>query len=334
MQINENVALAVFLIQRIDVFRAEMEYSRKHIRGLYLILKEIQMSNSIQAAEGDVITPNLCKISPLWMHIWRLLLKSDWTTSLFLLKAPVLPLVAEREDIDRKWVEMYVSVGDASEWALAAFELDNLIHRACHVASQVRSGQQASNHTPEPEYEKLKDDIQAWKDRPIVRAGELSEQAARLDSPDLSSDSLSTPQHFLDYPPLRIVNAFYVRLLNDWRALSIYISLIDHSSFGPAACPQRFDYAVEICRTLAVLWQDQNKIAGSELWVGFFAGVVFGGSSRPQREAEWISRKATDVVMAFPAMKNALWAYRRLWDTDGNVWDKMETTRAHVGYGG
>jgi hypothetical protein len=33
-------------------------------------------------------------------------------------------------------------------------------------------------------------------------------------------------------------------------------------------------------------------------------------------------------------MKNALWAYRRLWDADGNVWDKMEKTRAHVGYGG
>jgi hypothetical protein len=333
MQINENLALSVFLIQRIDVFRAEMEYSRKHIRGLYLILKEIQMSNSTQAVECDVITPNLWKISPLWMHVWRMLLKSDWTTSLFLVEAPVLTPIVEREDFDRKWLEMYVSVGDVSEWALAAFELDNLIHKACHVASQVRSGQQASD-PPELEYEKLKEDIQAWRDRPIVRAGELSEQAAELDPPDLSSEALSTYQYFPGYPPLRIVNSFYVRLLNDWRALSIYISLIDNSSFGPAACPRRFDYAVDICRTLAVLWHDQNNIAGSELWVAFFAGVVLCKSSLSQREVEWISRKTTDVVVAFPAMKNALWAYRRLWDADGNVWDKMEKTRTHVGYSG
>ena len=42
MQIDESLAIAVFLLAQINALRAEFESARKHLRGLYLVLQQMQ----------------------------------------------------------------------------------------------------------------------------------------------------------------------------------------------------------------------------------------------------------------------------------------------------
>lgn len=72
MNIDEGVAIAVFLILRIDMVRAEFQNSRKHLGGLYLLFQD------------DV------HISPLIMQIWPIAVCLDFT-SVDILERPILP---------------------------------------------------------------------------------------------------------------------------------------------------------------------------------------------------------------------------------------------------
>lgn len=331
MKIDEGVVITVFLLLWIDMIRAELNYARKHMVGLYLILQEMQRGDSIRNAGFDMLATNRSKLSPLLIQIWRLAVKIDWTTSLHLIEEPILPPISAEEDFHDRRIEVSVSVDSSLEWARAAFELDNLIHRACRVASQVRSTRRALKSTPEVEHTsssvtKLENDIQAWRNRPVIQAAELSEQAAQGNWLDSSFGPFSANQSFLHYSPLRIVNSFYANLLNGWRALSIYLSLINNPSIDPAY-PQRFEYAVDICRTLAALGRDPSTTASSKIWVIFLAGVAFGGSSRSPREVAWLSKKVDGIVSMFPLMRNASLAYQGLWDTEQNFWNELEKSR-------
>lgn len=236
------------------------------------------------------------------------------------------PIPGGQEHIHRKWIGTSTKGEVDTEWALAAFAQDDLIHRACHFAFRARAIRQSDGYSPNHEQEilsvvdKLEEENREWKRRLVVMMAENYEQTAQYIQ---SVDSLG----FGDYPPLVVLNPLYANLLNSSRATGIYISLIAYPVIGPGPNPQRFLDAVEICRTLAALGEDKPHAAASKIWIMFLAGVAFGGLRRSPGEAKWILWKVGDVLKMFPLMKDAVKAYEKLWDADGDFWDEMDNVQ-------
>jgi hypothetical protein len=319
LQIDEGLAVSVFLISWIDIVRGKFETTRKHLRGLRLILERLEPGC------GNP-THGTTKLSPLLMQIWRVAIKFDWAASIFLLVRPVFPTVPAAEDLHRRWIKTMAAAGDATEWAIAAFALDNLIHKACHFAVQVRTLRR--KNTPDIESTVLslvtilETENSHWRQRPIIQLAELYEQAAQGILPVPS-------QQFLDYPAKAISNSFFANLLIAWRALSIYISLIREPSIGPNY-QFRFDHAVEICRTLASLADDKSNSASSKVWILFLLGVAFGGPRRSPGESRWVRDKILEILRLVPILGAAVAAHEKLFDTEGDFWEALEKTRPEI----
>jgi hypothetical protein len=82
----------------------------------------------------------------------------------------------------------------------------------------------------------LQRQCQDWYRRPIIQMAESTEQVAQVNTASDLLESSSSNSHaaeeqvwtFLNYPPRWIVNTFYVDLVLNALAMSIYISLITH----------------------------------------------------------------------------------------------------------
>jgi hypothetical protein len=330
INLDEGIAISVFLLLWIDVVRAELHSARKLLRGLYQILDTLQRKYSPpEATEAGILVDDSggVGVSPLIMQIWRIAIRLDFTTSLYLVEPPMFPPIpVGQEHLHRKWITSSTSGDEETDWALAAFAQDDLIHRACHFAFQARAIRRASGYSPKHEreiltaVEELEEQNRSWKNRSVVLMAENYEQTAQyIQSVDSSV--------FHDYPPLNIINPLYANLLNSSRATGIYISLIAYPVIGPGPNPQRFLDAVEICRTFAALGEDKSHAAASKIWIMFLAGVAFGGLRRSPGEAKWILWKVEDVLKMFPLMKDAVRAYKTLWDADGDFWDEMDNVQ-------
>ena len=346
LSLDEGTTIAVFLILWIDVVRAELRSSRKHLRGLYLLLQALQRPHRHSQSGPGILADESggVGVSPLIMQIWRISIRLDFTTSLYLVEPPVFPPIpTEEQDFHRQWILLSTPNVDAAEWALAAFALDNLMHRACHVAFRARKLRKSRNYTPADETEiqaataELEKEYQEWHQRPIVQIAEAAEQElqlASLNSSETSPSNSPSPTGeeqlwtFVNYPRYRVANAFYANIAIQARTSSIYISLITHPVIGPGPNPQRFQDAVEICRILAGLGEDRANTASSKIWAMFLAGVAFGGLRRSEMEAQWLLRSMNAIVKMFPLMKNAVKGYQNLWDAEGDYWDEMDKLQA------
>ena len=168
------------------------------------------------------------------------------------------------------------------------------MHRTCHVAALVhslRSRRGSGFEIPIPQFiDALIEEHQQWRQRRVVRGTDQSEKMNEMmnkvnnDRDDTSQqqlptaefDSVSTKTAFLSYTPLRIFNTFFANLLNNWRAIRLYIDLIQEPMWG-VYDGTRFICAVDLCRTYAALGLEKN-VLGAEKAVGLYlAGVVFGG---------------------------------------------------------
>jgi hypothetical protein len=339
MDIDEGTTIAVFLVLWIDVVRAELRSSRKHLRGLYLLLQELQKKYRPpeDTTQGMMVDKSGgVGVSPLIMQIWRIAIRLDFTTSLYLVQPPVFPLIPpEQQDLHVKWIAISTPDGDTAEWALAAFAMDNLMHRACHLATQARSLRNSPGYVPEMEVQILAAanvllaQIDEWHNRPIVQhAKRLEEEQFKCSTSDSSPSSVDEELWtFLDHPPRRILNHFYGNLEISSLATAIYISFITYPDIGPAPYPQRFLDAVEICQIMAGLGEDTPHTASSKIWIVFVAGAALGGV-RSKRESEWLLWRMKKILAMFPLMKDAITTYPRLWDTEGDFWDEMDKVQA------
>jgi hypothetical protein len=346
LSLDEGTTIAVFLILWIDVVRAELQSSRNHLRGLYLLLQELQKKYRRPQNRQGVLVDETggIGVSPLIMQIWRISIRLDFNASLYLVEPPVFPPIPNEEEyLHRQWILLSTQDVYAAEWALAGFAQDNLIHRACHVAARARKLRKSRQYSPAVEAEiqsaiaELEKEYREWHQRDIVQIAEASEQKFQLPPPNSSEsspmDSLSATGEgqlgtFVNYPPYHVANSFYANLVIQVRASSIYISLIANPEIGPGPNPQRFQDAVEICRILAGLGEDRANSPSSKVWVMFLVGVAFGGLRRSEMEARWISRKMNAVLKMFPLMKVAVEAYQNLWEAEGDFWDEMDKLRA------
>jgi hypothetical protein len=241
---------------------------------------------------------------------------------MFVVESPVFPTVPEAMEFHRRWIERVVAPGDAIEWAAAAFTLENLIHKACHFAAQIRILRRSDSILDlelkvGPAVSLLAYETHNWRKIPIVKRADAAELALQS---GLSSDEQSA--RFLDYPPLPIKDPFYANLLNAWRALSIYISFILDPHFG---CPNhlRFTLAIEICRTLAALGEDEAHSKVSKLWALFFAGAAFGGHHMNPQETMWVIQRIDEVALKYPFTNETM----NVWAKQGDIFDQLTEMR-------
>ena len=215
-----------------------------------------------------------------------------------------LRIAEDQEEFHRQWIVPFADRKEgpaASEWALAWFTLDNTMHRACHISADVLALRRSQTNQDEIDLQiqacvdPLLEAHRKWTQRKVVQeADEMERQCQLLSTFTNSSTSTSnfsldmstiipinqpaTPDgtQFLDYPPVQITNSFYANLLNHYRSIEIYISLITRPIWGTGD-HQRFECAVDLCRTHAALGAERNLVTTGKIWGLYLSGITFGG---------------------------------------------------------
>ena len=347
-ELDEGLAIGVFLIAWIDAVRARMSSCRKHLHGLSLILQQVEPTCR-NPSNGRSVT------SPFLMLIWRLSVRLDCAVSFYSLQEPVLQMAAGAEDFHRQWVSKVTAAGDATDWALAAFALDSCYQRTLTYGIQVyklRNAAESSGNSESPELQRkiksllgiLRVEVNMWRERPIVQHALRSEELAEaVHSPTTPATSTTSPtplsesicpsepisgadsdDQFLHYPRMHILNSLFASLLISWRGISILVSLIDQPRIGWRTCPMRFRYAVEICRSLAALGEDRGRTGSYKYFPIFMILVAFGSDS--PTEWKWAYDKAKELGVSFPFSRDGYVVFEQLWKSDGNYWEEMAKT--------
>lgn len=297
--ITEALAISVAMLAWLNISRCNRSALNQHLHGLYLIFQEMQTQGQPR--------------SPLLKQIWRFSIRLDLlATTLYFPRTPLFHPVPVNEDhLHRQWVRLSTKTEFDTEWTLASFALDNLMHRATHVCMKVY---ELRKQHPGQSSIQISKWIQSlllehaqWCTRPLILRAQQCEQKVNEQSPTFEP----TEGTFLDYPPLQIYDKFYSNLLNTWRAIYIFIDLIATPEIGPSTNPKRFLNAVEICRTYAALGKDDMFPIGKVIAV-FLSGVAFGGKRTSPREVEWLyDSMVTKLQEYFPLNRTAVVTSRR-----------------------
>jgi len=297
IDLTETVAMSVVMIAWINMIQSNRSALSQHMRGLYLIFQELFRRH---AAAG--IQP-----SPLLMQVYRFAIRLDIVAGIMFFPYEPLftPTPRKSEDHHRNWVRQSTGLEEDVDWTFAAFALDDLLHRASHIAAKAASlprddpTTEAQLHTWTTDL--LKEHSQ-WTQREIILKADLLEKSAN----EYLAGPISCSQKFLSYPPLRVYNNFYGNLLNTWRMIYIFIDLILYPEIGPREKgSKRYKYAIDICRTYASLPKMDAFPIGKIMTV-FITGVALGGKRRSPDEVEWLYDWVLgDLHHHFPLNKQA-----------------------------
>jgi hypothetical protein len=224
------------------------------------------------------------------------------------------------------------TIPDTADWAAAEFGLNDILHRAAHLSYQATEMRKAPTYTTLDELiiahgaDELTSDLGNWRIHRIVQNAELTEQIAfhKMTPEQQAMDDV--PTRFLHYRPLHIENPFYGRLLNQYRSAQLYISLIIHPEQGPQP-PDRFECAVDICRTHAALasMPQADTTMTTEIWALYLSGFAFGRSY--PMECGWIKERLAEIDRqeGYPSAKSAsdfLTSILREKDSYSNIADR------------
>jgi hypothetical protein len=309
--IDDGVLYAVFLMVYFNIVNSDHASARRHLQGLQSLLDFRQR----QVAAERTMTQTLGQpyvVPALTMLIRRMAMRMDFVLAMFYARKPIFP---HAEENYKPWISLAAdkSIPDAADWAAAEFALNDILHRAAHLSYQATEMRKASTYTTLDELiiahgaDELTSDLGNWRTYRIVQNAELTEQIAfhKLTPEQQAMDDVSV--RFLHYRPLHIENPFYGRLLNQYRSAQLYISLIIHPEQGPQP-PDRFECAVDICRTHAALVSlpqaDTNNMT-TEIWALYLSGFAFGRSY--PMECGWIKEQLAEIDRqeGYPSAKSA-----------------------------
>jgi hypothetical protein len=140
-------------------------------------------------------------------------------------------------------------------------------------------------------------DLEAWKNRRVLREAEYRERKRREKSMNLP------PIKFLHYEPLTFADEVYATQLAQYFTCRIQLSLITHPEIGPYAIGREM-FAIEFCRVYAAIG-GLKKPGLSGLLVGlFYAGLCLADKSYPLgtnlpmqliSEYVWIQGRLRDI---------------------------------------
>jgi hypothetical protein len=319
LEIDEGVAAAVFFMLFVDIGHIG---ARSHLRGLKSVLDYLRRKNVIKVPvsyqpgeEGEIVEQmqdaDVTGVSPLAWLIWAWGIRMDIGLATIDGKPMIAPLPAgvEHEAFHRSWISALSDpmIPNSTDWALANFTLDNIMHRGCHVARKARTIRASSTYTPEDEHQihhlcdQIDRDLENWRQQPLIQQAQIQDDFYQ---------SLGTPVDseccFLHYAPVIIHNRTYTNLILDYRTAKIYLSLVAYPSPGPGpAGSGRFQNAVEICRVIAAkpFYQRDDIRGAEESFSLFLAGVAFGGADCYPLESKWAQRRLEEF---FPSWSTTI----------------------------
>ena len=317
--IDEILMLSVVLQIGTDFTTGNYPAIRRHCRGLYLIWQRLKQ----QAERGNQGSSTL---SALARVVIRMGVRSDYVTAPFFDTFPEWPVFTWRdEEEDRRCFSEYSGItskmnSDAIEWALASFEIDNLHHRVYRFSKRSNiyrtSGDPLAEQKIQSEYNRLVRHLQAWPQRSIVLQQEEVERIHQLTTkPD------PNPRvRFLSYEPLAIQDPYYMKLLQQWRAIWIRASAVVYPYTGPEPhSHNRFQIAVDICRTHAAL---KLETVLSVAWESlYYAGLVFGGQRFYPEGSNWIMERSRAMTKIFSFLAPSAEAMPANWEQDHVDWN-------------
>jgi hypothetical protein len=234
------------------------------------------------------------------------------------------PAPPGQSHLHRGWISAATdqSTSSSTEWAIAKFELDDLAHRAAILArianKDRKDNPEANTLSPEimAEFSELLNDLQEWRFNPLVQEAERKEKLCQ--NGQLPAATMPLP--FLDHPPLPIYSEQFVHMMNHWRAIQIYMSLILWPAVGPnPPTSGRYQTGVDICRSFASL---QSGISG-ETWCLTLAGIAFGGEAYYAEESRWMLEKQEHVLegFRFPIVISVGQMMNYIWNSGMSIWD-------------
>jgi hypothetical protein len=305
--VDIGVAIAIYLFAWMDYSSGFQESGHKHLCGLFMITEHFRKQGQI----------GVC------IALRKMAIRTDFWSAYMSGRTPAFPaLTSEGIYHQPPWLGIFALDTEIAQWAAASFVLDALWHRTCHMHLTAEQSREEDGSLPPFTMIDLIDlEIahRQWLSLPIIIKAEQREREAQ----QLPCQPL-TPR-FLHYDPIRIHDRQYVTLLNHWRGIKIYISLIQYPEMGPGpAMLERVPTAIEICRTYAAGIQRP----GGPLWNLLpmsFAGVAFGGENRYPMESRWVLEKiAESGITEFPMMMHIFKRVWKFWSYKGNYMQGMK----------
>jgi hypothetical protein len=295
--VDEGTALAVFLVAWMDGACGKLGGAgRTHLQGLHLIFSILQKSQPL---------------SPLLKMVRKMAVRLDFHFAHTCGTAPSFPPLSTKEMYENPaWIWTSSADVETAQWVAASFALDALMHRACHLHVLAQADRAMNGRLSTDVMLELLDlEIahQNWTTLPIVSLAESFEQEAQRCA------AIPGTQRFLHYDPIRINDRTYCRLLNYWRAIKIYMSLVEYPEIGPGpVSSSRMPIAIQICRTYAALGIRRPNGFRWDGWSLWFAAVAFGGNNHYPLEARWAEQKLDDSgASEIPGLKQVL---DKAWD--------------------
>lgn len=292
--ISEAIAISIAMLVWQNLQQGNRRPLNHHLHGLHLIIQEIQ-----RRGQNGTNGP-----TPLLMQIWRLSIRLDLLAStLYFPHRPLFsPVPMNQDHLHEPWIRLSMHPEQSTEWTLALLALEDLFHRTSHVARKVYKLRRFLNSAQQIQHwtSALLAELEHWRTRDIILKAQSYERKVNEGNTSLHSTCKCA---FLQYPPLRVHNKFYANLLNTWRTIYILIDLMKVPEIGPGQRKQRFQYAVEICRTFASLGLDDMFQLGKVTTV-FITGIALGGQQSPV-ETEWLYEMIKSLHVLFPLNRDA-----------------------------
>lgn len=298
--ITEEIAISIFIILNMDAFdfSASAAVPQNHLRGLGLVLKELQL---------DWEDPEVWnRVSPALMLVWRIAIRLDTGVAVTHRTLPVLPTFpAETNALHRTWASRLAKDGRSADLAVASFALDNLAHRSIAWIMEgdvVRSSAEYVNDSDVREaYDTLFEQRMAvlrqehadWLQQPVCMIGMQLELLAQ------SYDIPPNAPTFLEYPPLNIHDCKFSHLVSQWRSIALSFRLLSFHKNPLQRYVSDINHAIEICRTHAAMaLPPSSPDIGPEVFSLIGAGYVFGGGRK--REFDWVYDRISEMVAMKP----------------------------------
>jgi hypothetical protein len=344
-EITEDVAIAICLMLFMDCFSGKAT-PQAHLRGLYLVLKELHLDSS---ANSPLFWD---KVSPLVLLIWRIALRLDTMVATIQQCLPIFPpFPAEYNALQRKWAVNLAKDGRSADWAIASFALDNFYQRAVRWAREAGEMVYSAEYLTNPEIRTahealtklrlatLRQEHADWLQQPAcISAMQLEQLAQQGEIPS----NIAT---FLDYPPVIIYDRKFNLLLNEWRAQYLFVQ-----TFIAMPLSQRkhtrteLSHAIEVCRTHAALsLEPHSKEFASEFFAMLTAGHSFVGGAQFQREFRWVYDRISEInemrhplLTQFQHFLDKVKGFTRFspdWEDFDDDFDDLQLQRVDVGLG-
>ena len=306
LDIDENVAGAISFLLSSELGGP---CTRVHMQGLKSVLRYLYYQTPGDKNDiNSVLTQK--NYSPMIWISWVKAIKADISQAT-IDGNPVLdplPFTADIEFLHRSWIsEICTSSldnhGIGVEWGVANWTLRMLLHQAFHVAGMARTVRASPDYSPSDESgiqylcSIIENNLDYWIARPFLQQAKIQEQ---LHSHNISTLPPET-KSFLHYPPLIIHHNWFHNLMNDYRTVRLYNSIVANPQVGLAHDSSRFEYAVEICRCVAtgrIDTQWNHNLEASRIFQLFLCCLVFGGDDGYSAESQGALDMIVEMVPA------------------------------------